>query len=193
MEQKKRYGLLAVILVVVLLLAGVGYRVLSERYTAEVRPEAATQSSQEQEKTEAEPMYAPDFTVLDSEGKELHFSDLAGKPAILNFWATWCPYCKTELPAFDQASQTYGEDIHFMMIDLCDRQRDTPESGAAFLEKEGYSFPAYYDTTGSAVSAYQVFSIPLTVGINREGEIVALYNSPVSEEQLEQMITYLLS
>ena len=61
------------------------------------------------------------------------------------------------------------------------------------LKKEGYSFPAYYDTTGSAVSAYQIFSIPLTVGINREGEIVALYNSPVSEEQLEQMISYLLS
>ena len=93
----------------------------------------------------------------------------------------------------DMNSQTYGEDIHFMMIDLCDRQRDTPESAAAFLEKEGYSFPAYYDTTGSAVSAYQIFSIPLTVGINREGEIVALYNSPVSEEQLEQLISYLLS
>lgn len=191
MNAKKRYTILAVVLVAVLLLAGVGYRVLSDRYNAN----AAVQQTQSVQQTPSQEvsLRAPDFIVQDREGRQVRFADLAGKPVILNFWATWCPYCKTELPDFDTAFQTYGDDVQFMMIDLCDGQRDTPSAGAAFLKDEGYTFPAYYDTTGSSASAYQVYSIPMTVGIDANGEIKALYTGPVSAETLQDLINTLLS
>ena len=68
---------------------------------------------------------APDFTVLDKDGNTVRLSEKFGKPIVINFWATWCPPCKQELPDFDKLCKEYGDRIVFMMVNLTDGYRDT--------------------------------------------------------------------
>ena len=183
--------MLGLILLAVLVLTAFGCGSASEQ-SAE-----STQDAQTEQETSApvqsEPLYAPDFTVTDWEGNEVRFSDRLGKPMILNLWASWCPPCRAELPDFDAAYQTYGNQIDFMMIDLCDGRSETPATGGAFVDEEGYTFPVYFDTTGSAASAYQAYAIPMTIGVNESGEISAVYNGKLSGEQITALMNSLLS
>ena len=188
---KKKLSLsLGLVLLALLALISYGCGAASEQ-SAEGPADSQTEQDAA-EVAESEPVYAPDFTVKDRDGNDVHFSDLTGKPVILNLWASWCPPCRAELPDFDAAYKTYGEQIRFMMIDLCDGQNETPATGAAFVDEEGYSFPVYFDTTGSAASVYQAFAIPMTIGVNENGEIAAVYNGALSGEQVTALISELL-
>ncbi len=131
---------------------------------------------------------APDFTVYDAEGTEVRLSDFRGKPVVINFWATWCPPCRAELPYFDAACAAHGEDAVFLMVDLTDGDRDTVESVRAFLDETGFAFPVYYDTELNAVYAYAVSSIPLTVLIDAQGRLVATHLGSMSETQLNALL-----
>ena len=115
----------------------------------------------------------PDFSVLDANGNTVKLSQLAGKPIVLNFWATWCPPCKAEMPDLQKAYEAYGEEICFVMINLTDGYYDTVDSAKQFLADNGYTFPVYFDTQNSAATAYQVSAIPTTYFISAEGEIVS--------------------
>lgn len=131
---------------------------------------------------------APDFTVTDGGGNRVSTADLSGKPVILNFWATWCPPCRSELPAFDKLYRQYGNEVSFMMIDLTDGYRETVEGVKKFISDNGYTFPVYYDTEGSAAEAYNVSSIPFTVAVGRNGNIVGTHLGAMSEAALEKLI-----
>lgn len=131
---------------------------------------------------------APDFTVTDGGGNTVSTADLSGKPVILNFWATWCPPCRSELPAFDKLYRQYGNEVSFMMIDLTDGYRETVEGVKKFISENGYTFPVYYDTEGSAAEAYNVSSIPFTVAVGRNGNIVGTHLGAMSEAALEKLI-----
>lgn len=131
---------------------------------------------------------APDFTVTDGGGNRVSTADLSGKPVILNFWATWCPPCRSELPAFDKLYRQYGNEVSFMMIDLTDGYRETVEGVRKFISENGYTFPVYYDTEGSAAEAYNVSSIPFTVAVGRNGNIVGTHLGAMSEAALEKLI-----
>ncbi|MDR0841404.1 MAG: TlpA family protein disulfide reductase [Christensenellaceae bacterium] len=139
---------------------------------------------QEEASAEANEPAAPDFTVLDESGGEVKLSDMRGKPVVLNFWASWCPPCKSEMPEFDKVYKELGGEITFMMIDLADNQRETIETGKAYIEKQGYSFPVYYDTTGEAADNYGVSLIPTTVFINGDGVLVTLAQGAIDRDTL---------
>jgi thiol-disulfide isomerase/thioredoxin len=91
-----------------------------------------------------------DFTVYDREGNKVNLSDFYGKPIIINFWATWCPYCVEEMPLFEEKYKEYGEKVHFLMIDAVDGNREIQEKGEKFIEDGGFTFPVYFDTDGNA-------------------------------------------
>ena len=183
--------ILGLILLTALALTAFGCGSASEQ-SAENTQDAQT-DQETSAPTQSEPLYAPDFTVTDREGNEVRFSDRLGKPVILNLWASWCPPCRAELPDFDAAYQAYGDQIDFMMIDLCDGRSETPATGAAFVDQEGYIFPVYFDTTGSAASVYQAYAIPMTIGVKENGEIAGVYNGALSGEQVNALVNNLLS
>ena len=91
-------------------------------------------------------VFAPDFTVYDADGNEVHLSDFRGKPVVLNFWASWCGPCKMEMPDLEKAYQEYGDQIQFMLVDLTDGSQETVEKASAFIKEQGYTFPVFYDT-----------------------------------------------
>ena len=134
---------------------------------------------------------APDFTVYDAEGNALRLSDLRGRPVVLNFWATWCPPCREELPHFDAAYAELGGEIVFMMIDLTDGYSETVDGVLAFLEDTGYGFPVYYDKDMDAATAYEISAIPLTVLIDAQGREADRHLGSMTAAQLESLLDQL--
>src|SRR5699024_5754406 len=111
-------------------------------------------------------------------------SDFIGKPVILNFWASWCVPCKKEMPDFDELYAEYGEDIHFVMVNMTDGSRETLEGASEFIEEQGYSFPVYYDTEYDAAITYGVTALPTTYFIDAEGYLVAHALSALDRETI---------
>ena len=121
MKPVMKFIMLAVLSAVLLVGAIAAYRYLTSVTAAPSSPPGT--ETKEPDKKNA----APDFSVTDGDGNEVKLADCLGKPVIINFWATWCPPCRSELPAFETLYGKYGNDVVFMMIDLSDGYRETPE------------------------------------------------------------------
>jgi thiol-disulfide isomerase/thioredoxin len=140
---------------------------------------------------EANKIAAPDFTVQDAAGNEVKLSDMQGKPVVVNFWASWCPPCKSEMPEFDKVCAELGGEVSFMMVDLTDDARETVETGAAYVAEQGFTFPVYYDTTGEAAATYGISAIPTTVFIDKDGNIITGAQGAINEETLRKGIGFI--
>lgn len=172
----------------------------SDGITVEPRPSSQTNPSTEGTTSGKKPDVtedikkntAPDFTVLDKDGNTVRLSDKFGKPVVINFWATWCPPCKQELPDFDKLSKEYGDKIVFMMVNLTDGYRDTVDGTKRFVSGKGYTFPVYFDTKDNAASAYNVSSIPQTTFIDAKGNIYTTRIGAMNEATLRIYLNALL-
>lgn len=131
---------------------------------------------------------AADFTVVDKNNKSVKLSSFFGKPMVVNFWASWCPPCKRELPDFNTVYEDLKGKVTFMMVDLTDGQRETVDIGKNFISSEGYTFPVYYDINSEASYAYSLSSIPSTIFIDREGNIVKSQIGAMDEATLRSWI-----
>lgn len=172
----------------------------SDGITVEPRPSSQTDPSTEGTTSGKKPdatedikkNTAPDFTVLDKDGNTVRLSEKFGKPIVINFWATWCPPCKQELPDFDKLSKEYGDRIVFMMVNLTDGYRDTVDGTKRFVSGKGYTFPVYFDTKDNAASAYNVSSIPQTTFIDAKGNIYTTRIGAMNEATLRIYLNALL-
>lgn len=135
---------------------------------------------------------APDFTFYDADGNAYNLSDFRGKPVILNFWASWCGPCKAEMPDIEAAYQTYGEDIHFLIVNLTDGSSETLETASGYISGQGYTFPVFYDTDLAGATAYSVYAIPVTYFLDAQGVVRATNEGMMSAEVLEGNIAALL-
>jgi len=127
---------------------------------------------------------APDFTMLDQDGNEVTLASFFGKPIVLNFWASWCGPCKSEMPEIQKFYEKYGDEIHFILVSV----DDSVDTAKSFIADAGYTFPVYFDTTSAGAYAYGASSIPLTFFIDGSGNLEAYYLGAMSEEILEQGI-----
>ncbi|MBR2473783.1 MAG: TlpA family protein disulfide reductase [Clostridia bacterium] len=128
-------------------------------------------------------MTAPNFTVLNNEGREVKLSEYVGKPIVLNFWATWCYYCKQEMPDFNEAYKNYG-DVNFVMVNVTDGVHETVSSAKAYVENNGFEFDILFDTEGDAVDAYEVTGYPTTYFIDANGNVVAYATGMIDYETI---------
>lgn len=156
-------------------------------------PETTAEGTQPPETTAPQLQLAPDFTVFDADGNPHKLSDFFGKPIVLNFWASWCGPCKSEMPDFDAAYQTYGEGIHFLMVNLTDGSRETVQTASDFIAQQGYTFPVYFDTNYSAAMAYGTSAIPVTFFIDADGFPVAYGQGALNAEVLQKGIDMILN
>ena len=195
--ERKNMRLLGLVLGFVLVLVGAGllYRHLSQTTDTQIlgtqqtgaASEQADQSSTAQEEEEV-PEQMPDFTVVDGEGNQVSLSEFFGKPIILNFWASWCGPCKSEMPDFEAVYQEYGDEIAFLMVNCTDGSRETVETAKTFIQEQGYTFPVYYDTQLDASITYGASTIPMTFFIDKDGYGAAYARTALSREVLQQGI-----
>jgi len=133
---------------------------------------------------EEEKQPAFDFTVYDYNGNKVKLSDFFGKPIVLNFWASWCSPCKAEMPDFEELYRQYGEEIHFVMVNMTDGSRETVDTAQDFIDGQGYTFPVYFDKDTDAAMAYYVTGIPMTVFIDKDGNMAAYAMSSLDKTSL---------
>ncbi len=176
----------ALILIIVILSAFLGHQWLSKRYASEniTKVETTPAENQNAQETSDQNNMAPDFTVTDMNGNEAKLSDYLGAPIVLNFWASWCSPCQSEMPEFQSVYESNDLDVAFLMVSVTDGDRETLQSAREFIDEEGYTFPVFFDTELSAADAYGVMSIPVTYFIDAQGYIVAVANGPIDEDTL---------
>jgi cytochrome c biogenesis protein CcmG/thiol:disulfide interchange protein DsbE len=117
----------------------------------------------------AEP--APDFALRDAVGEEVSLADFEGRPLVLHFWATWCPYCKKLQPGLERIGSDY-EDTGLVLLGISFREDDGVQPQAV-LQQRGLSFKTLVE--GDAVAAsYKVRGTPTTFFIDRQGNIAAV-------------------
>ena len=142
MRAKKVIVVVALVFLVVMIGATVLYRLLGGGGAAGQL--SGTESSAGPEASASqEPVDAPDFTVYDREGNPVRLSDYAGKPVVLNFWASWCPPCKSEMPDFHAAYEELGDQVQFLMVNATDGSRETVDTAASFIQEQGYTFRCF--------------------------------------------------
>lgn len=197
MNSKKKIVIFMILFMLLFAGAGILYARLGKQYAPDslVTENQEQGNIEEQEEDEAEQKTqnpAPDFSVTDLAGNEVKLSQFEGKPVVLNFWASWCGPCKSEMPDFETAYQKYKEEIHFVMVNLTDGTRETVEIASTFVKGQGYTFPVYFDTQSDAANTYQVYSVPTSYFIDADGNLIAWAQGMINGQQLEKGIQMIL-
>ena len=117
----------------------------------------------------ADKSLAADFTLRDLDGKLHKLSDYRGKVVFLNFWATWCPPCRAEIPSMERLNEVLSsKDFVMLAINTDEEVKDLE----AFVKETPHNFTVLSDADGKIQKLYQVFKFPETFIIDRQGRIV---------------------
>jgi peroxiredoxin len=117
-------------------------------------------------------MEAPDFTLKDLQGNTVTLSEYRGKVVFLNFWASWCPPCREEMPSMERLHEVYaGRDFVMLAVNVEQDVHDV----RAFLEKHPHKFQIPLDAAGRAQGLYGVYRFPETFLIDKNGRIAEHY------------------
>lgn len=137
---------------------------------------------------------APDFTLTDMHGKTVSLSQLRGKVVMVNFWATWCPPCRAEVPSIEQLYLHMKKRKNFVLVAVNVNQGDARGSVKEFLREIPVTFPIFLGHSNRVADRYQVNAIPETFIINRNGTIVQKveggrdWNTPAVEAYLSSLL-----
>ena len=136
---------------------------------------------------------APDFTLKDQYGTTHSLSEYEGKTIFLNFWATWCPPCKAELPDIQRLYEAYQGETEEELVVLgvaapLMGQEKTEEEIIAFLEENGYTYPVLMDTEWELFESYGIYSFPTTFMIDREGNVFGYVSGQITYEIMEDIV-----
>ncbi|WP_281658031.1 TlpA disulfide reductase family protein [Halobacillus sp. Cin3] len=130
---------------------------------------------------------APDFTLETLEGEKVSLSDFKGKKVFLNYWATWCPPCREEMPEMQRFQEAHGEEVVILAVNGTGSEKSV-ENVAAFVKDGGYTFPVLLDKELSLNQDYQIISIPTTYFIGTDGTIQEpRIVGPMTYEHMEKM------
>ena len=128
------------------------------------------------------------FTVYDYSGNPCTPDDMLGKPLVVNFWATWCGPCTSELPGFNNLCNEYAGRVNFMMVNVEDGNDRTVKMVYDFVQDNNYTFPLYYDLYGEASRKYSIRSIPMTLFIDSNGKVVEQHVGSMDEQTVRAKI-----
>lgn len=155
----------------------------------------ASGSSANEETKDKNP--AIDFTLVDQYGNEHTLSDYKGKVVFLNFWATWCPPCRGEMPDIQAIYEEYGknkEDVIILGVanpaseEYPNNSDVTKKEVIQFLEDNNYTFPVVFDETGELLSSYYISAFPTTFMIDKDGMIYGYAPGALSKDMMNNVI-----
>ena len=194
MNAKQKWILGVAAFVLLLVIAGFGYQELQKEAKRQERSQTGKQiqteeQTQTEEKKGTEYAKAPDFIMWDQQGDQTSLQEiLEGKPAVINFWTSKCPPCKEEMPDFEELYQEIKDQVQFIMVDGVGCMGETEESGRAYVEEQGFTFPVYYDLEMDAVINYGIQVFPTTYILNGEGRLVTGGRGMISKDTLQELL-----
>lgn len=133
---------------------------------------------------------APDFELTTLDGEEVKLSDYKGQKVLLNFWASWCPPCKTEMPYMDEYynDQAEEDNVAILAVNMTTLERGQKENVPKFVQEHDLTFPILMDEAGLAKDLYDVMIYPTTYVINEEGVITERTNMLLEMPYIEQIV-----
>ncbi len=146
----------------------------------------------EQEDTQRETVPAPDFTLVDQFGKEHTLSEYKGKTIFLNFWGTWCPPCRSEMPEIQKLYEKYGNNVEDLVVlgiaapEYGDE--GTVEEIKDFLSENEYTFPVVMDETWEMFYWYGISAFPTTFMIDAEGNVYGYVQGAITGDIMESIV-----
>ena len=124
------------------------------------------------------------FTLKDNKGNDVTLSEYKGKTVVLNFFATWCTYCKMELPSLEEINSTRDDIVIFLVATPNIGNEGSKEYIESFMEENGYSMTVLYDETGEVVSKYNVSGLPTSFFFKPDGSVLGYVPGYVEESSL---------
>lgn len=133
---------------------------------------------------------APPFELPALNSDQLYTLESAGKPLVVNFWASWCGPCELEAPDLAALYEKYQDQVEFYAINLTDS--DTLAKAEEFVEKYQFTFPVLLDQKGEASTAYRILAVPTTYFIDQNGVIIHKHFGLATKAELEASIRKLV-
>ena len=155
-------------------------------------PAPTKESAAKEENSDEDSEYplAYDFKAKDLlTGKTFSLSDYRGKIVLLNFWGSWCPPCRMEMPAFQKVYEEYGDDVVIIGVGI----NDSPGNLTKFAKSIGVTYPITHDRTSEIARHYRIRSLPTTYRIDQEGRVRGVAVGALDEEHLVNAIKELLN
>jgi cytochrome c biogenesis protein CcmG/thiol:disulfide interchange protein DsbE len=128
---------------------------------------------------------APDFTMTTLDGSTVRLSELRGHPVLINFWASWCGPCRSEMPHIQAAHETHSGDG---LIVLGVNQRESPTDVARFVEEFNLTFAIPLDSDGAASGSYQARALPTSFFVDADGIIRGTFTGPMSAGHIQSFL-----
>jgi thiol-disulfide isomerase/thioredoxin len=122
--------------------------------------------------------------LVDFEGNPITVAELAGRPLVVNFWASWCAPCLAEMPGFERIYQKYRGSVQFLGINLA----EDVEPALAIVERTGVTYPLARDPRGEAFAAFGGVGMPTSIFIDADGLIIEMYPGDLTADELETRI-----
>lgn len=162
---------------------------IDEKETVKTAKKAEMPSPNGKEDTASQVEYkAPDFKLKTLEGKTVRLSDYVGKKVILNFWATWCPPCKEEVPHMQKVYEEYkNQGVEILAVNVTNKEGGKG-AVAQFVKEHGLTFKVLLDKEGVVGSTYQVLTLPTTYMIDTKGNMVDIIEGPMNETLMKKLI-----
>jgi len=177
-----RFHKLAIGLIMAGLVAGLGYKGYDE-FNSQAKEPAVSIATDDSVLGGLEVgQRAPALELETVEGERLSLADYKGQPVVVNFWATWCPPCREELPELIKFSDETG--VPVLGVNITNNERRGRRDVDAFLEEVPLSFPVLLDRDGEAVKTYRIVAMPTTYVIGSDGVITAKQVGPVDFDWL---------
>ena len=131
----------------------------------------------------------PEFTLMSLDGGEVSLANYQGQPVLINFWASWCPPCRLEMPDLVSAYEAHkDEGFVILAIDLA--FQDSIPDVETFVEEFGMTFPVLLDHDGVVTNGlYRLLGLPMSIFVNREGVVTRLHIGAMTGDQVDEFVT----
>jgi thiol-disulfide isomerase/thioredoxin len=141
----------------------------------------------------AENLRSPALEIADvGTGQKVDMQQFRGKVLFVNFWATWCPPCKEEMPAIEALQRELSSDGRFAMLTIL--YKDEPQTAVSYMKANGYTFPVFGDIEGASAGHFKVTGVPETYLIDKKGTLrkriigAADWNSPEARTYINALL-----
>lgn len=191
MMTKKMFGLITVAILIAIMVTGLVKKNVDteESFSSEQRGVDLLKTTAREGLTQGD--MAPDFTLTTLDGKEVQLSDLKGKKVIVNFWATWCPPCKAEMPHMQNYYDEFSQDENVEILAVNLTSGDKVESVQNFVKDYGLTFPIPMDEAGTVGHTYEAITIPTSYMIDSNGRIQNKVVGPMDENMIKEFVSNL--